>query len=392
MKRFLTLLGVVFFIEIASAQDVLITKEGDAMKVWGIEVSNSAIFYRESEAQDAAIKRFDKKDVLMIKYQDGRKVIIGEESEQPVLAAEPASNTSAPAGNVADPEANRELINSIKSNKVEFASKPSNSEAGMLFCQYMPKSNAVMADKNVSFTVTTESVITHSKGSLRSVNDMKVCVAVKNSSSKTIYIDLGNTFLTRGGQSLAYYVPTVTSHTDGTSSGVGVNMGAVAGALGIGGPVGTLARGVGISSGSSATTTTTTVAQRVVAVPPMSKKRLDAPTTLFPLKDNSWSDENIKYAGGYRDLSLFLDKSEMLKIGECRELDENFEVGAFSVVVTYADNEAMNQSQMLNADFTIQRIIGTKTGHSLDFKLFDVDDISDNYINTAYFFARQRKK
>ena len=385
MKRFLTLLGVVFFIEIASAQDVLITKDGDAIKVWGIEVSNTAVFYRESDAQNASIKRVDKKDVLMIKYQDGRKFIIGEDNVQPSLNVTQTNDvTATPTSDVADPQANKEVLNSIKSQKVEFAGSPSNSEASMLFCQYLPKSNAIIADKNMSFSVVTEakSYFNGSK-SQPLAGDIILFVIVKNRTKKTMYVDLGNTFLVRGGQSFAYYVPTMTSHSSGTSTGVGIGVGTV---------VGNLAGGIGLGSTSSESVTTTTMAQRIIAVPPMSEKKIESPTTLFPIENKDLYNEDIKYTGLYKDLSLCLDKSEMLKVSECRDLNENFNVGAFSVVVSYADDETISQPHMLNADFSIQHIVGTKSGHKIDMKYFNIDYVSKNYKNTAYFFAKQLRK
>ena len=66
----------------------------------------------------------------------------------------------------------------------------------------------------------------------------------------------------------------MSSHT--SSGGVGVNLGAVAGALNVGGAIGTLANGVNVGGGSSNTTTNIVYSQRVIAVPAKSIKPLDA--------------------------------------------------------------------------------------------------------------------
>ena len=70
------------------------------------------------------------------------------------------------------------------------------------------------------------------------------CVTIKNKTNKTIYIDLGNTFFSRGGEAQPYYIPGETHQYKGGTTGASVNMGAVAGALGVGGALGTLANGV----------------------------------------------------------------------------------------------------------------------------------------------------
>ena len=44
MKKIIVLSAMSFIVQVLSAQDILITKDGDALKVWGIEVSNSAVF------------------------------------------------------------------------------------------------------------------------------------------------------------------------------------------------------------------------------------------------------------------------------------------------------------------------------------------------------------
>lgn len=102
-----------------------------------------------------------------------------------------------------------------------------------------------------------------------------VVVKVRNKTMQTVYIDLGRTFLVKGEESAAYYVPGETQTTTGSSRGATVNMGSVAGALGVGGAVGTLASGVNVGGGSSSSTTNVTYTQRVVAVPPMSTTTLE---------------------------------------------------------------------------------------------------------------------
>ena len=59
MKHLLTLFALLCTIN-SAAQDVIVTKEGNALKVWGIDISSTAVFYRENEAKDSPIKRMDK--------------------------------------------------------------------------------------------------------------------------------------------------------------------------------------------------------------------------------------------------------------------------------------------------------------------------------------------
>lgn len=379
MKSFFVLLCLLLFVTILPAQDVIVTNGGDALKVWSVEVSNTAVFYRETDVPEAPIKRIDKKDVLMIKYQDGRKIILEENKEQ-------TSSAALPAGEATEIKLNEDFINIIKSNKVEYIGPESTKEAGMLFCQYLPKNSSKMADQNVSFYVITEATayFNGNKDKPRP-REMQIFIAVKNHTRGMLYVDLGNTFLIRGGQSYAYYIPTMTSQSTSTHTGVGVNVGAVSGVLG------TLANGINVGFGSSQTNTTTVMSQRIIAIPPMTEKKIEAPTTLFPLGEANLLSGDFRYAGGYRDLSLFLDEGEMLKIGESREADEKFGIAPFGIVVTYASDEQISNPQVLNADYSVQHVVGTKSVRN-EIKYFDVESVSRNYTNTAHVYVRQRKK
>ncbi len=378
MKHLLTIFVLLCTISTV-AQDVIITKDGNALKVWGIDISSTAVFYRENESKDSPIKRMDKSNLLLIKFQDGRKLIVSADADNTVSQSGKQTQ-SHPQNDVSDSDVNSRFINGVRHNKVEFVGEASDSEAAMLFCQYLPKSNSVMSDKNASFTVSTEAYNCSSGNKSKPfAGDMSLNIKIKNLARKTIYIDLGNTFFIRGDQSLACYVPTVTSHSSSTTTGIGVNLGAVAG-------------GIGVGSSESNTTTVSKISQRVIAVPPMTEKRIDVPMTLFPTDASELYSDEFRYAGVYRDLSLFLNKTDMLKVGECRELDENCNIGAFGIVVTYADDETISNPQVLNAEFSVQRIIGTKPGKVLDYKYFNLKYVSDNYKNTAHFYARQRKK
>ena len=96
-------------------------------------------------------------------------------------------------------------------------------------------------------------------------NDGNLTVAVKNNTDEIMIIDQTKSFLVNSdGQSISYYDPTVrvqssTSIASNTSGG-SVNLGAVAGALGVGGRLGALASGINVGGSSTdgfSTTNTT---------------------------------------------------------------------------------------------------------------------------------------
>ena len=97
-------------------------------------------------------------------------------------------------------------------------------------------------------------------------------VVVYNLTNKTMSIDRTQSFFIYPYSQKPYYDPSITTHTStiGSSSGVGVNLGAVAGALGVGGAVGRALNGVNVgeSKSQSSATTTYDIDQSIIHIPP----------------------------------------------------------------------------------------------------------------------------
>ena len=103
-------------------------------------------------------------------------------------------------------------------------------------------------------------------------DDYTVDVVVYNLTNQTMSIDRTQSFFVLPTQQIPYYSYQITTHTNTTGSGssVGVNLGAVAGALGVGGVVGSALGGVNVggSSSESYSTTTYDIDVPVIHIPP----------------------------------------------------------------------------------------------------------------------------
>lgn len=93
-------------------------------------------------------------------------------------------------------------------------------------------------------------------------DDGVLYVEVKNNTSEVMVIDQTKTFfIDTNGKSICYYDPTVrttsTANTTSNTTGASVNLGSVAGALGIGGVAGTLLGGVNVGGANTAGQTVT---------------------------------------------------------------------------------------------------------------------------------------
>ena len=204
---------------------------------------------------------------------------------------------------------------------------------------------------------------------------------VKNKSSKTLYLDLGNCFLIRGNESVPYFVPTTTSTTHGTTRGGSVNLGAVAGAMGIGGGVGTLASGINVGGSNSSYSTTTVTAQRIVAIPPTSTRDMGAVRMMnMYAGDNPFRNAPLKYN---RLTGVYMLFQGPLQGGQIIDFDPSSGMMQFGFIITYAEDEIQTTPHNLHATFGLSRLVGLpkKIGsmkYQLDMKEVDVL-LSPNY-------------
>ena len=275
------------------AQDKVITKEGDTHEVYNVEISDKYIFYTKDKSADATILRMDKSTILMIKYQDGTKKMFTEEADASPTIDTSSANTKEKSDILEDfsisREENERLKNKYRVDVTYKEDQKSDKKAKSMYCQFDFCDNAVLADKNVEIELKTAKC---DIGKNNYINIQWVAtnyalqVTIRNKTNKVISVDLGNSFFIRGSEATPYYIPTSTSQTNGTSGGVGVNLGSVANAFGVGGAAGTLAQGVNVGSGNSAYSTTVTYSQRIISVPPMSSKTLEPQLIFIPeLKD-----------------------------------------------------------------------------------------------------------
>lgn len=89
------------------AQDIMVTNDGESMKVYNIEVGQSAIFYQLEDNKNSEVKRIEKTNVLIIKKQDGTQIIPNANNTetsapQSATATQPSQGqiTAAPKKNV----------------------------------------------------------------------------------------------------------------------------------------------------------------------------------------------------------------------------------------------------------------------------------------------------
>lgn len=75
MKHFITLAFIIFFFGKNYSQDIIIKRNGDEIKAKVIEITNTLVKYKKHSNLSGPIYNIEKKNILMIRYQNGEKDI-----------------------------------------------------------------------------------------------------------------------------------------------------------------------------------------------------------------------------------------------------------------------------------------------------------------------------
>lgn len=358
------------------AQDRVITKEGDVMEVYRVDLGSTFIYYTLEDKDDAPLLKIAKADVLMIRKKDGTKI--------DVTAAATATAPAPPAqtGQASQPgivtlkreeltaegkAANDALIEKLNCH-VELVLKDSKQEdagkkkANRGFAILGVKQNSVIANEDIEVGMTLGVIYQEKKVDVffpLKVYELfyvsggrfrpHIRFSVTNKQNKTLYLDLGNTFYISQGQPVCYYIPTSTTTSSASSGGGSLNLGAVAGALGVGGAVGTLASGVSVGGGSSKSTSTTTYSQRVIGIPPHATVQL-SPKPLYP--DNSYPIFNFSSdcEGG------------VMMVGDNYTYAEETSPLQMSLILAYSETENCECTKSAPVNLYIRQLLGYREG------------------------------
>ena len=128
-------------------------------------------------------------------------------------------------------------------------------------------------------------------------------VTIINKSDSTMYIDMGESYYVNNGIAQQLFDNSVTTNFSSGTQGATVNMGSVASAMGVGGALGTLARGVNVGGSTTSGSSTQVFEERYISIPPMSRKQMKS-IAFEPVNSSQWgigNDQTWKEArdGGF---------------------------------------------------------------------------------------------
>lgn len=269
MKKFLLLatLGT-SIVNYGWAQDIITFRDGRQTEAKILEVTQSEIKYKKFRNTDGPLYTIGQHEVANIKYEYGEVEDYSSKTTAKfeTTKEEPAQPSAPKLIELAPDAENKEIIAISKNNNLVHTNP---NKKKYLYDAYKWAFTEPSIVSNREAKIGFEHYKHYHYGSL--YHDYYNLILI-NKTDAPIYIDLGNCFRVKNGSSHCYYDPSkVISTSSGSSNGVGVNLGAVAGAFGIGGAVGRLAGGVTIGRGSSSGTNTIYQNQRITVVAPKSR-------------------------------------------------------------------------------------------------------------------------
>lgn len=252
----------------AFGQDLIIKKDGDVIQAKVLKIGTTEVEYKKWNSQDGPLYNIEVSNIFSINYENGDKETFANVSSDvtPVGSNQPTS--VAPIEISVKPAEDNAKLLKLYNNQTVLPKepKPKDKLAKIIIPIWGISTKSVISDKNV--TVYFKALYDLPRNN-KSREIKGYVVQIQNKTDKNIYIDLANSFkVDDQGQSTPYFSnKTFTTNTN-SSSGGSLKLGAVTGALGVGGVLGNLADGVNVGGGSSAGTSVTEGQERVLVIPP----------------------------------------------------------------------------------------------------------------------------
>ena len=266
----------------ASAQDLIVKKDGSVIQAKVTKIGTTEVEYKKWSNQDGPQYSIAVADILAINYQNGEKETFenvgasgnsqaakaGTEGQQSIVQVKPEDlSPEAKAANDALIAKYNESVSYdiLEKHQKEIGKKTAN--RGIACLQVAP--NSLFTDGDIEVICEIGRLQKNNKNSPAEwsldnyqsnipyfvTNNPAISFSIKNKTNQTIYLDLANTFYVSLGQSICYYILSSTTNSHSSSGGGSINLGAVTGALGVGGAVGTIANGFNVGWKSHATLT-----------------------------------------------------------------------------------------------------------------------------------------
>ena len=213
-----------------------------------------------------------------------------------------------------------------------------------VYCYFDAIENHLYEDENVKLVVATDGVDC-------------VKLVIYNKTDNVIYVDKENSFAYTNDEPTNLFKNASYTTGTGSESGASVNLGGIAGALGIAGPIGSVLGGINVGGSSTNMNSTTTYEKRVLSVAPKSMAVLyDYGTCRALLERIQFLDTRVDgyFAGTLGERGRFIDpytkQKTKFKKGMNMTFDANSSPARFKGVVKYSLSEDFNENKLISTD------------------------------------------
>lgn len=265
---YIAILAILMSCGIAKA-DVLVLSDGSTLQVSNLQIAPQWVFYTESDAEDAPIKKISIGDVFAYKIGDGPMTNVNSSSPQqaPAPATPSVADNKGPKQLEPVPAADNQSLIDKYNNHPDIVYKGKKPEPNKLTNYFLSiwgiEDGSVLSDDNVEIGFDKVYQNNDNKGRVIGMQ-----IKVTNKTSSPIYLDLAACYkIMNGNHTMPYYTNSTYSVGSGKTQGASLNLGSVASAFGLGGFAGTIASGVNVGGGNSKSTEITTVEQQILSIP-----------------------------------------------------------------------------------------------------------------------------
>ena len=331
-----------------SSQDVIVKHDGNTILAKVLEVNPSDIKYKKISNQTGPTYTIEKSEVMVINYENGERDVFTKKDSSNL----PSKNSDVTSDSLA--EENLKFVREYNQKVPVFKGNPkrkSDFYIGILGI----KEGSVLETPDVKVVFAT----------INSQESHKICTSIINKTDDIIYIDKAKSFFITGSEYTPYYVPSSSSSGSSESSGIGMNLGAVTGVLGIGGALGTLANGISVGQGTTTSESTTIYAQRIIAIPPHASVNIGENYLIYWDLQNHMISFLVQKHIPFMMSCGFLSEKKKRYVVDYGKMNNGeiihvpfVEDATMSVLLTYSKTEDMSASQSIRTDFFLKDIMG----------------------------------
>ncbi len=323
-----------------SAQDLIIKSDGEEIKAKVLSVEEHKVSYKKWTNQNGPTYSLNTDNIFMIKYENGEKDVFTAKTD----GKKTSTNSDVATGYIEKKPAadNAALINKYNPN-VEFNLKEKKSKTRYSFPIMGVEPSSVLSNEDVEMNF-----VRKAAKSKYNLTVLRYYIEIKNKTNNIIYIDKGNSFRSVNNVSTPFYDTKQISVSTGGGSGGNLGLGAIAGALGVGGVIGDIAGGVSIGGGTSSSVSTTYTQQRILAIPPHSSAYIS---------EHKW-DHSKKWTQISEAEFFKVEYKENLNKGQCIEYTAANSPCKYKYFIVYSTSPDFKTYSSVNANLYAKYLIG----------------------------------